>query len=385
MRKSIWLTNLLIVVVVALAVALAVTIIVGCESDSETAQQQQTPSPTEAATPEERDEGDGGSASESAQIYEELRPSVVQIVTTGAPGVFGTTEGLGSGFMIDEEGNILTNYHVVADATQIQVTLADGTTAGAEVIGSDPGNDIALIRADLPSDQIRPAPLGDSDAVAIGEPVLAIGNPFGLEGTVTEGIISGRDRTLSQTGQRPIRELIQTDAAINPGNSGGPLVDFDGNVIAINTAIENPTGANVFIGIGFAIPVNTAKDVLPQLLAGETVTHPRLGIAGRTLTEGLAQTLDLSVDRGVYVVEVDPSGAAAQAGVQGAEGAPSDSLSVPPGGDVIVRIDDTETETFEELADYIESKRVGDTVALHVVRDGEELTLQAQLQEWELP
>jgi S1-C subfamily serine protease len=276
------------------------------------------------------------------------------------PGVFGSTpsEGLGSGFMIDDEGNILTNNHVVADATRIQVTLADGTSAQAEIIGSDPGNDIALIRADLPSDQIRPAPLGDSDAVTIGEPVLAIGNPFGLEGTVTQGIISGRDRTLSQTGQRPIRELIQTDAAINPGNSGGPLVDFDGNVIAINSAIENPTGENVFIGIGFAIPINTAKDILSQLLAGETVTHPRLGIAGRTLTEGLAQALDLSVDTGVYVVEVDPSGAAGRAGVRGADGTPSDPLSAPPGGDVIVRIDDTDVNNFEELADYIESKQV---------------------------
>jgi S1-C subfamily serine protease len=384
MRKRVWLTNFLIVVVVALAVALAATVIVGCDSDS-TAQQEQTPSPAETVTPG----GDGAApATDSARIYEELRPSVVQILTSATvPGAFGGTpaEGLGSGFMIDDEGNILTNYHVVADATQIQVTLADGTTADAEIIGSDPGNDIALIRADLPSDQIKPAPLGDSDAVSIGEPVLAIGNPFGLEGTVTQGIVSGRDRTLSQTGQRPIRELIQTDAAINPGNSGGPLVDFDGNVIAINSAIENPTGENVFIGIGFAIPINTAKNVLPQLLAGETVTHARLGIAGRTLTESLAQALDLSIDTGVYVVEVDPSGAAGRAGVQGAEGAPSDPLSAPPGGDVIVRIDDTDVSTFEELADYIESKQVGDTVALHIVRDGEELTLEAQLQEWELP
>lgn len=382
MRKSIWLTNLLIVVVVALAVALAVTIIVGCESDSGTAQQEATPAPTQAATPES---GGGEPTSDSAQIYERLRPSVVQIVTTGAPRVFGATEGLGSGFIIDEDGNILTNYHVIENARRIQVTLADGTTAEAEVVGTDPGNDIALIHVDIASDLVRPAPLGDSDTVVIGEPVLAIGNPFGLEGTVTQGIISGRDRTLSQTGQRPIRELLQTDAAINPGNSGGPLVNFKGEVIGINTAIENPTGENVFIGIGFAIPINTAQRFLPQLRAGETVTHPRLGIAGRTVTRGLAETLDLPVDKGVYVVEVDPGGAAARAGVQGANGVPSDPLSPPPGGDVIVRIDDTEVETFEDLAGYIESKNVGDTVTLHIVRDGKELRLEARLQEWELP
>ena len=163
------------------------------------------------------------------------------------------------------QGDILTNYHVVQGAQQLEVTLFDETSASATVVGTDPTGDLAVIKADFSGVTLTPATLGDSDQIRIGESVIAIGNPFGLDGTVTEGIISGLDRTLSESQTGPLRELIQTDAAINPGNSGGPLVDYNGEVIGINTAIENPTGADTFAGIGYAIPVNAAKHALTQL------------------------------------------------------------------------------------------------------------------------
>jgi len=384
MRKSVLIRNLLIVLVIILGVALAGTVVVGCRSSSKSTEEEATtPAPTAmaSATPRPSTASDG-----IADLYEQTRPSVVRITTlsTSSGILGGSSEGTGSGVVIDKEGHILTNYHVVADAREMQVTLWDETTGTAELVGSDPTNDLAVIKADLPAEELSPATLGDSDAIRIGESVIAIGNPFGLEGTVTEGIISGLDRTLSQTGQRPIRQLIQTDAAINPGNSGGPLVNASGEVIGINSALENPTGTGVFVGVGYAIPINAAKRFLPEMLAGETVVHPRLGISGRTLTPDLAEILNIGVDSGVYVVEVDPSSAAGRAEVQGSQQGTSQSpLSVPPGGDVIVKIDDQETPTFENLADYIDTKKPGDTVTLHIVREGKEITVEVQLAEWE--
>ena len=385
MRKSVLIRNLLIALVIILGVALASTIVVGCRSSSKSTEEEATtPAATAMAstTPRPRTASDG-----IADLYEQTRPSVVRINTLStSSGIFGSTpsEGTGSGVIIDKEGHILTNYHVVANAREIQVALWDETTGTAELVGSDPTNDLAVIKADLPAEELSPATLGDSDAIRVGESVIAIGNPFGLEGTVTEGIISGLDRTLSQTGQRPIRQLIQTDAAINPGNSGGPLVNAGGEVIGINSALENPTGGGVFVGVGYAIPINAAKRSLPEMLAGQTVVHPRLGVSGRTLTSDLAATLNLGVDSGVYVVEVDPSSAAGQAGLKGAQqGTSQNPLSVPPGGDVIVKIDDQETPTFEKLADYIDTKQPGDKVTLHIVREGKEITVEVQLAEWQ--
>jgi S1-C subfamily serine protease len=385
MRKSVLIRNLLIALVIILGVALAGTIVAGCQSSSKsTAEEATTPAPTTmaAATPRPSTTRDG-----IADLYEQTRPSVVRITTISASSGIrgGSSEGLGSGVIIDKEGHILTNNHVVANAREMQVTLWDETTGSAELVGSDPTNDLAVIKADLPAEKLSPATLGDSDAIRIGESVIAIGNPFGLEGTVTEGIISGLDRTLAQTGQRPIRQLIQTDAAINPGNSGGPLVNSNSEVIGIDSALENPTGSGVFVGVGYAIPINAAKRILPEMLAGETVVHPRLGIAGRTLTPDLAKTLDIGVSNGVYVVEVDANSAAGRAGVKGADqGTTQNSLAVPPGGDVIVKIDDQETPTFEKLADYIDSKKPGDKVTLHIVRDGKETTVEVQLEEWQI-
>jgi len=308
-----------------------------------------------------------------SELYEKVRPSVVRI-TTGETGdnPFSQREGLGSGVVIDEDGHIITNYHVVRGFERVSVTFSDGTVVDGEVVGTDPGNDIALVKVEASSDLLEPAALGDSEAVKVGEPVAALGNPFGLDGTFTTGIISGTDRTLpsSATG-RPIRSLLQTDTAVNPGNSGGALFNARGEVIGINTAIENPNGTG-FVGVAYAVPINTPKRFLTQLIAGETIDHPRLGISGRNLTPDEAQ--ELGVEYGVAVMSVDNGSAADRAGLRGSQ----TGL-----GDVIVEIDGEPMRTFEDLADYIDGKAVGDEVTLKVHRDGEELELRATLQSWD--
>ncbi|MGQ9676896.1 MAG: S1C family serine protease [Chloroflexota bacterium] len=325
----------------------------------------------------------------AAEVYEQLRPAVVEITSTvSARSPFGPpTEGSGSGIIIDEQGFILTNYHVIAEADNLEVRFADGTAVSAQVVGRDPGNDLAVIRANVSDEQLSPAPLGDSDAVRVGDPVLAIGNPFNLEGTLTQGIVSALGRTYAPGGgTRPIRNMIQTDAAVNPGNSGGPLLNCQGEVIGINTLLENPTGDGVNVGVAFAVPINTAKRFLPDMLAGETVSHPWLGIAGQEITPALAQDLGLPVDSGVYVTLVAAGSPAERAGLRGAfrsEAEATRSSSLPSGGDVILAADDRRVTSVEELADYLDSqKEPGDTAELRVLRNGQELSLVATLAEW---
>jgi S1-C subfamily serine protease len=322
----------------------------------------------------------------ASDIYDQLRPSVVEI-TSSVNGGFGQSEGEGSGVIIDEQGFILTNYHVVSGADTLEVTLADGSTLPATVVGSDPGNDLAVIRVDPPAGGLTAAPLGDAEQLQVGDTVFAIGDPWGLEGTFTEGIVSALGRTYSSdSATRPLRNLIQTDAAVNPGNSGGPLVNCHGEVIGINTLLENPTGQSVNVGIAFAVSINTAKQVLPDMLAGSTVSHPWLGIAGQGVTPALAQTLDLTADSGVYVTLVAPGSPAQRAGLRGAfasEAQAAQSSSVPTGGDVIVAVDGKAVTDVDELANYLDSeKRAGDTVTLDVMRSGQLITLQATLAEW---
>jgi S1-C subfamily serine protease len=358
---------------------------VACGSSTSNAEQTQSPTTAATSQPKATSAASGADESSTPDLYDQVRPSVVRITSlTVTRSLLGSSQGEaeGSGVILDKDGNILTNYHVVENASQLQVALFDETTASAEVVGTDPSADLAVIKADFSGVDLSPASLGDSDQIRVGESVIAIGNPFGLEGTVTEGIVSGLDRTLAEQQNRPLRELIQTDAAINPGNSGGPLVDYNGEVIGINTAIENPSGTNTFVGVGYAIPINAAKRSLPDMLAGQTVVHARLGISGQTLTASLAKNLGLSLTEGVYVVQVDPSGAAAAAGVSGAEQAGQNALTVPPGGDVIVGVDSTDTPTFDILADYIDSKKPGDQVTLHIVRDGNNTDIDVTLGEW---
>lgn len=308
------------------------------------------------------------------ELYSAVRDSVVRITTgDAATGSFSLPqEGLGSGIVIDTDGNILTNFHVVRGAEQVTVTLADGTTAPGTVSGTDPGNDIAIVNIDVDASVLKPAKLGDSSSVRVGETVAAVGNPFGLDGTFTTGVISGTGRTLasSATG-RPIRNLLQTDTAVNPGNSGGALFNLRGEVIGINTAIENPNGAG-FVGIAYAVPINTPKRFLTDLISGKTIDHPRLGISGRSLTPAEAEAL--GVPNGVAVISVDNNSAADNAGLR-----PSQNGT----GDVIVAIDGRAMTTFEALADYIDSKNTGDQVTLTVRRDGEDIELQATLRSWD--
>jgi S1-C subfamily serine protease len=341
--------------------------------------------PTSAA-PDENSTGQTATQSEdcltAAEIYEQVRPSVVQVNTSAGRG-----EGTGTGVVLDEEGHILTNNHVIDGASTIEVRFADGSTSPATVMGTDPANDLAVIQVSDPDAPLVPAALGNSDSLNPGDQVLAIGNPFNLEGTITQGIVSALDRTYAAgASTRPIRGMIQTDAAINPGNSGGPLLNCAGEVIGINTLLENPSGENVNVGVAFAVAINTAKGSLDDMLAGATVSHPWLGIGGVDVTPALAQELDLGTDTGVYVTLVSDGSPAEESGLEGAfasENQAAGSEDVPPGGDVIQSVDGQAVSSIEELAGYLDQeKRPGDSVELSVVRNGENLTLTAQLAEW---
>lgn len=303
-------------------------------------------------------------------LYERVRPSVVRITTGEGDAAAG---GLGSGVVLDEDGRILTNYHVVRGADTVTVTFEDGTEAAAEVIGRDPGNDIALIDADADPSLLTPAKLGDSSAVKIGTLVAAVGNPFGLDGTFTTGVVSGLNRTLASSANgRPIRGLLQTDAAVNPGNSGGALFNTEGEVIGINTAIENPNGDG-FVGVAYAVPINTPKRFLGALTSGDTIEHPRLGIAGRTITAEEAS--DAEIDHGILVMSVEAGSGADDAGLRDATSS--------GGGDIITALDGNEMRTFEDLADYIDSKQIGDEVTITVRRGEETQDLTATLRSWD--
>jgi putative serine protease PepD len=307
-------------------------------------------------------------------LYENVRPSIVRI-TTGAAGndpFSDQSTGLGSGIVLDTDGHILTNYHVVRGSDTVEITFADGSTASADVVGTDPGNDIAVVKTDADQSELHPATLGDSSQIQVGDFVAAIGNPFGLDGTFTTGVISGLDRTLpSSSDGRPIRGLLQADAAVNPGNSGGALLNAAGEVIGINTAIENP-GGNSFAGVAYAVPINTPKQYLTQLTSGQTITHARLGISGRTLTP--SDLKSLGIDHGVAVVSVERGSAADEAGLQS---------SANGTGDVITAIDGQDVSKFEDVADYIDHKSVGDEVKITIHRDGKDMDVTATLKSWD--
>jgi S1-C subfamily serine protease len=308
-------------------------------------------------------------------LYDKVRPSIVRITTgtSGSDPFSQQSSGIGSGIVLDKEGHILTNYHVVTGFDTVTVTFSDGTTGQAEVVGKDPGDDTAIVKVSVDDPNVlTPATLGDSSQVKVGIGVAAIGNPFGLDGTFTTGVISGLDRTLQSSGDgRPIRGLLQTDAAVNPGNSGGALINMHGEVIGINTAIVNP-GGDGFAGVAYAVPINTPKRYLARLTSGETVNHARLGIAGRTLTKD--DTKNLSIAGGVAVMSVEPGSSADKAGLK---------ASSNGNGDVIVALDGTPISKFEDVADYIDTKAVGDNVKVTVHRDGKNIELTATLQSWD--
>ena len=328
----------------------------------------------------------GSSCLSAADIYEQLRPSVVEIVSTLSTGRSFGSRGEGSGIVIDTQGHIVTNNHVIDGAASLEVRFADGSNAAARVVGTDPGDDLAVIKVDNPPGPVTPASLGDSHAVRAGDAVLAIGNPFQLQGTLTAGIVSATGRTSNQGNDtRPVRDMIQTDAPVNPGNSGGPLLDCRGKVIGIVSSLENPTGQDVNVGIGFAVPSNTVQRYLPNLLSGSAIEHPWLGIAGEDVTPEMAKTLNLSVTSGVYVTIVSDSSPAQQAGLRGAfqsQAQAAQASALQSGGDVIVQVDGQAVTGIAQLAGLVDAKKIGDTVELTIDRGGSKTTLKATLGQW---
>jgi len=276
-------------------------------------------------------------------------------------------QGSGSGVIIDKQGNILTNYHVIADARQLEVTLVNNIRYQARVIGVDPSNDVAIIRISAPPSQLHPVPMGDSSTLQVGQKVLAIGNPFGLARTLTVGVVSALSRDLRAPDGKIIHGIIQTDAAINPGNSGGPLLDTAGRIVGINTAIFSPSGGSV--GIGFTIPINRVRKFIPDLLTHGRPRHSWLGVHLFTLSPQLARFLDYPVKEGALIITVIPTSPAHNSQLRG--GARSyryGNTILSLGGDLVVRMDGKKIRSAEQLVDELDERAPGETIELEVIR-----------------
>lgn len=321
------------------------------------------------------------------EVYNRVSPSVVAISVTARRssaqgfGPSGNVRGNGSGFVIDTEGHIVTNNHVVEGATRIEVNFFDGTLARAEVIGLDPDSDLAVLDVDLPAEKLHPITWGDSDQLVIGQPVLAIGSPFGQRWTLTSGIISAVDRTIQGLTNFSIGGVIQTDASINPGNSGGPLLDLEGRVIGVNSQIMSESGSSS--GVGFAIPSNLTRKVSESLINDGYVSYSYLGISGGDVTLSLIDSLELENDmRGVVVADVSPGSPAARAGLKApGEFEEVDGEQVPTSVDIITAINGETLNGINGLISYLaRNTEPGDEVVLSVLRNGtEQLDLTARL------
>jgi 2-alkenal reductase len=320
-------------------------------------------------------------------LYETASPGVVSIQVYSELG-----SGIGSGFVIDREGHIVTNYHVVELAREVEVHFQSGLKVYGDVIGVDLDSDLAVVKVDVDAEDLHPLPLGDSDQLRVGQTVVAIGNPFGLSGTMTVGIVSARGRTLESIRQTEAGaffsagDLIQTDATINPGNSGGPLLNLNGEVVGINRALQ--TGGGTFLGstsntgIGFAVSSNILQLVVPTLKEGQTYNYPYLGLSSLpSLTLSQAEFLGLPVANGAYIVDIVPGGPSDQAGLR----AGSQATSVGglfAGGDLIIKVDEREILEFSDLLSYMMlNKAPGDTMEITVLRNGDEMTFTVTLGE----
>lgn len=317
------------------------------------------------------------------RIYREAAPSVVNIVTTAVSYDFFynpvPSTGSGSGVIADSRGHIITNYHVISGARSLAVTLFDGSKYTAEVVGIDPGDDLALIKIKAPASKLKPIEFGDSSALQIGQKAFAIGSPFGLEKTLTTGIVSSLGRTMRATNGRLIRGIIQTDAAINPGNSGGPLLDSSGRMVGVNTAIFSPVNGS--IGIGFSIPVNTVKNSFSVLVSKGYVSRPWLGITGQNIDDADAGLLNLK-SSGVLVADVFKGSPAAKAGLKGADAnVRLGNVIVATGGDLIISINGKAISTMDELNGLMDTFEPGETVALKVLRGKKEMFIKVKLEE----
>ncbi|HSS34025.1 MAG TPA: trypsin-like peptidase domain-containing protein [Solirubrobacterales bacterium] len=293
----------------------------------------------------------------------------------GLPEESGGGTATGSGFVIDGEGHIITNNHVIEGANNIEVKLGESDTEyKAEVVGTDPASDLALLKVDAPSKELHPLSLGDSSKMEVGDPVVAIGNPFGLDRTVTSGIVSALQRQIQAPNGFSIDNVIQTDAAINPGNSGGPLINAEGEVIGINSQIETGgSGSEGNVGIGFAIPINTAKAEIKELEAKGEVEHAYLGIEGGSITPQLAKALNLPVNEGVIVQSVVKGGPADKAGIEGGDtSATIDGAEVTLGGDIITEIGGKKVAGMDEVIEFVNGAKPGESVSVTILHNGQE-------------
>jgi S1-C subfamily serine protease len=331
---------------------------------------------------------EGGRSMTINQIYSRDAPGVafIQAEQQAEPDPFnpfgspGGGTATGSGFVIDGEGHILTNAHVVGGAGQVTVKLGeDGETLDAKVLGQDTSTDIAVLEVDPGDVDLHPLALGDSSQVEVGDPVVAIGNPFGLDRTATAGIVSAVQREIDAPNGFTITDAIQTDAPINPGNSGGPLLDALGRVIGVNSQIESPNGGGN-VGIGFAVPINTAKEVADQLIADGEVEHAFLGISGTDLTPEIAGIFNLDVDSGALVQSVAPGSPADEAGIEAGDAQVRvDGLPVRAGGDVITAVDGEPVSGMDEVIAAVDGKQPGEELELTVVHGGDERTVTLDL------
>jgi S1-C subfamily serine protease len=278
--------------------------------------------------------------------------------------------GVGSGFVFDKKGHVITNAHVVEGATKVVVTFLDGRSYNAEIIGVDTFTDIAVIKVNADLSLLHPLSLGDSSNLQVGEPIAAIGNPFGLSGSMTSGIVSQLGRLLPSGAGYSIPDVIQTDAAINPGNSGGPLLNMRGEIVGINTAIQSATGE--FTGVGFAVPSQTVAKIVPSLIQNGEYKHPWIGISGRDIDPDLAKVLDLNDAVGFLVVTVVPDSPASKAGLHGSENIEEiDGVQYTTGGDIILSVDKVPVRKISDILIHLQrAKTVGDDLILEILRDG---------------
>ena len=359
----------------------------------------QVPLPSAAAVsaqvPVTETSGKAGKALTVNEIYRRAAPGVVQVTATqvvSTPNVdpfFGfpfpsqrqRAEALGSGFVIDKAGHIVTNYHVVEGARSVDVSFSNNESMKAKVVGTDPSTDIAVLQVDAHSRALTPLPLGNSDTVRVGASVVAIGNPFGYDRTVTAGIVSALQRVIQAPNSYSIDHVIQTDAALNKGNSGGPLLDALGDVIGVNSQISTGgSGSTGNVGIGFAVPINTVKTVVAQIEKTGHAEHPFLGISAQAVSRSAAKLFRLPVSHGLLVARVQPGSGAAKAGLSaGTQSATLAGETYPLGGDLIASVDGTHLYSVEQLRDAIGEKEPGDHVKLTVYRGDQQRTVTVEL------
>ena len=314
------------------------------------------------------------------EIFEKSEPGVVKVTVHRTDQVNGTS-GVGSGFVFDKKGHIITNSHVVKDAKKVVVTFLDGRSYNAEVIGFDEFTDIGVIKVNADLSLLKPLSLGDSANLKVGEPIAAIGNPFGLSGSMTSGIVSQLGRLLPLGAGYSIPDVIQTDAAINPGNSGGPLLNMRGEIVGINTAIQSATGE--FTGVGFAVPSQTIAKIVPTLIENGEYHHPWIGISGRDIDPDLAKVLNLNDAVGFLVITVVENSPASKAGMHGSnETIEIDGVKYPVGGDIILSVDGKQVRKIDDILVHLQrAKSIGDEMNLEILRDGRTTNIIITLEE----